>query len=311
MISAKTYSKAISIEHAISLAKENEGKSRFLAGGTDVIVNKYQGNDDSDVLIDISGIAALKEITVSETFLSIGSLVCLEDLQFHSKITELFPLLSEAAHSVASPTIRKTATLGGNLLCENRCSFYNQSEWWREAAGYCLKCNGNTCLATGGTKNCLSKFVSDTAVALISLFANIEVMDSRGKTIIPLENIYSGDGVNPRLLSQDSLIVAIHLPLNESIRAVYKKLRKRETLDFTSLTTSVSIDDTGKIRIVLGGVHTKPVIVDGFMGDDLESLTSQAISNTRLVDNDTYSKSYRKEMIPVFLKRSFKQLGLI
>ncbi|PIZ05633.1 MAG: 4-hydroxybenzoyl-CoA reductase subunit beta, partial [Flavobacteriales bacterium CG_4_10_14_0_8_um_filter_32_5] len=47
------------------------------------------------------------------------------------------------ALSVGSPLIRKTATIGGNVLCENRCLYYNQSEWWRESIGYCLKCDGD------------------------------------------------------------------------------------------------------------------------------------------------------------------------
>lgn len=310
MISTKTYVKATSVEHAISLAKENAGSFRYLAGGTDVIVNKFQGNEDADLLIDISGISELQEITTTETHLIIGSLVCLDDLKKEQNISTYFHVLLEAAHSVASPTIRKTATIGGNLLCENRCSYYNQSEWWREAAGRCLKCNGDLCLVTGGTKNCLSKFVSDTAVALISLNAFIEVNEGNVVTLVPLESIYSGDGVNPRILGKTAIIKSIHIPLHEEFRSAYKKLRKRETLDFTSMTTAVSVNKKDKIRIVLGGVHAKPVVVDGSVNDDPDVLISQVISNTRIVDNDTYSRAYRKEMITVFLKRSFKELQL-
>ena len=242
--------------------------------------------------------------------LVIGAMVSLDELKTHPLITGHFPILCTAANSVASPTIRKTATLGGNLLCENRCSFYNQSEWWREAAGHCLKCNGSVCLATGGNKNCFSKFVSDTAIALISLHTSIEVVDVNGTTILPLESIYTGDGISPRQLAETAIITAICIPLNEGIRGVYKKLRKRETLDFTSLTTAVTLDKTGRIRIVLGGVHAKPVVVDGTKNNDPIALISQAISNTRIVDNDTYSRAYRKEMITVFLKRSLNEMQL-
>jgi len=307
MVSAKAYIIASSVDQAISLAKETEGNFRYLAGGTDVIVNKLQGNDDAALIIDISGIAAHREIIITETHLLIGSLVCLDDLK-EDQIAHRFPILAEAAHSVASPTIRKTATLGGNLLCENRCLFYNQSEWWREAAGGCLKSHGNICLASGGNKNCFSKFVSDMAVALISLDSTIEVTDEKGSSIIPLESIYSGNGINPRQLSNTAIIKSISIPMDDDSRSVYKKLRKRETLDFTSLTTAVTVSKTGRIRIVLGGVHAKPVIVDGSQGDDLNKLISQAISSTRVVDNDTYSRAYRKDMIRVFLNRSFKEL---
>ena len=311
MTQPKTYIKATSVEHALSLAGESSGSFRYLAGGTDVMVNKFQGNDDAGLLIDISGIDALRQVSATETHLVIGALVCLEELAKHSAVAGNFPVLAEAANSVASPTIRKTATLGGNLLCGNRCSFYNQSAWWREAAGFCLKCSGPLCLASGGKKHCFSKFVSDMAVALISLRAGIEISDLRGVIKIPLESIYSGDGINPSLLSNTAIIRAIHIPLHHDFRSVYKKLRKRETLDFTSLTTAVSLDKTGMIRIVMGGVHARPVITDGTGTEDLNSLVSQAVSATRMVDNDTYSRAYRKAMIPVFLERSFRELQLI
>jgi 4-hydroxybenzoyl-CoA reductase subunit beta len=307
MGSSKTYLKASSISHAISLAKETKGSFRYLAGGTDLIVNILQGNDDSALIIDISGIDELKEIAVTETHLVIGSLVCLDDLK-NEIISHHFPIIAQAAHSVASPTIRKTATLGGNLLCENRCSFYNQSEWWREAAGGCLKSHGNICLASGGSRNCFSKFVSDMAVALISLQASMEWVDENGSSTVSLESIYSGDGVNPRRLSKTAIIKSIFIPLDGDTWSVYKKLRKRETLDFTSLTMAISINKAGRIRIVLGGVHAKPVIAEGRKGDDMEKLISQAVSSTRVIDNDTYSRAYRREMIGVFLNRGLNEL---
>ena len=311
MTSPKTYIKAASVTQAISCATGHFGNFRYLAGGTDVMVNKFQGNDEASLLIDISEISDLKGIVINDSFVRIGALTSLEELIVHPLVTRYFPVMAEAVKSVASPVIRKTATLGGNLICENRCSFYNQSEWWREAAGRCLKCDGLICLATGGNKNCFSKFVSDTAVALISLNSSIEVSDNEGVVVTPIESIYTGDGINPHQLNKTAIINAILLPLNEDSRSVYKKLRKRETLDFTSLTTAVTIHNDGMIRMVLGGVHAKPVIVDGLVNDDLAELINQAVSKTRIVDNDTYSRAYRKEMVGVFLKRSFKELQLI
>jgi len=311
MLNEKTYIKASAVEQALSLAREHEGRFRYLAGGTDVMVNRFQGNDTAGVLIDILGIPALKEIFITAGYLVIGALVSLEDLSIHSAVSDHFPVLAEAAKSVASPTIRKTATLGGNLLCENRCTFYNQSEWWRQAAGDCLKSKGFVCLAGGGSKHCFAKFVSDTAVALISLNACVELSDFSGASIKPLESIFTGNGISARGISPEAIIKAIHIPLNHGIRSVYKKLRKRETLDFTSLTTAVTVDKAGNIRIVLGGVHAKPLIVDGKAGDDLQVMITDAVSRSRVIDNDTYSRKYRKDIITVFLERSLKELQLI
>ncbi len=305
----KIFLRPASVNEAISTAKKYEKSFRFLAGGTDVIVNKFQGNDEAACLIDITGIAELRAVLKDENYLKIGALVRLDDLKKHADIKNEFPALLEVAHAVASPMLRKTATLGGNLLCENRCVFYNQSAWWREAVGYCLKCEGDVCIATGGKKNCFSKFVSDTAPVLIALNAQLEITDMNGSAIVPLESIYTGDGLNPRNISKTGMIRSVCLPLGMQYRAVFKKLRPREAVDFTSLTTAVSVDKKGRARIVLGGVDPKPVLVEGITSD-LAGLIKQAVKKARIVDNDFYSRTYRKEMITVFLERSIEELNL-
>lgn len=307
----KTYFRPQSIAAAIELAAKHQDDFRFLAGGTDVLVNKYQETDTSACLIDITGIAALKQIQKTKDSLSIGALVTLDILQKHPDIAAEFPVLIEAAKAVATPVIRKTATLGGNLLCENRCAFYNQSEWWREAVGYCLKCNGDICIATGGKKNCFSKFASDTAVALISMGATLAMQGQNAAYSIPLEEIYTGDGVQSRKLDKTALIISIEIPLHQGIRSVFKKLRRRKTLEFSSLTSVVTTDKHGHIKIVLGGVDPKPVVVAGTTADDKNELIKKAVKKARIVDNDTYPRLYRKEMIAVYLNKSFEELGII
>lgn len=307
MIAEKKYFKTNTVEEAVTIAKANSNFC-FLAGGTDVLVNKFQGTEEATCLIDITGIEELKSVTSEGNFLKIGSLIKLDDLKKHETIAKNCPALLEAAHQAASPMLRKTATIGGNILCENRCSFFNQSEFWREAVGYCLKCEGDVCIATGGTKACFSKFVSDTAPVLISMDAQLEITDETGTKLIPLESIYTGDGINPRSLSKTAIIKNIILPLDRNFKTAFRKLRPREAVDFTSLTTAVTIDHTGTVKIVLGGVDPKPIIVSGNVNDDKEKLIKEAIKKSRIVDNDYYSRSYRKEMIPVFLKQSFDEL---
>src|ERR1035438_10199954 len=158
--------------------------------------------------------------------------------------------------------IVKDATIGGNVLCENRCIFYNQSEWWREAVGYCLKWDGDICIATGGKKACFSKFVSDTAPVLICCDAQLEVTDINGVQYHPLENIYTGDGIKPRNLDKLSLLTGILLPLDDDYKCVFMKLRPRESVDYSSLTTAVSINKSGRVKIALGGVDPKPVVTE-------------------------------------------------
>lgn len=308
MIAENKYLQPGSIQEALAMADEFENDFRFLAGGTDVMVNRWQGNETSSCLIDLSGIYELKQVVKLDNYLSIGSLVKLEELKFHSSIVTEFPALIEAADAVGSPLIRKSATLGGNILCENRCIYYNQSEWWRDAVGFCLKCEGNICIATGSKKHCYSEFVSDTAPALISMDALVEVLDKKGERKMKLEEIYTGEGVQPRNLDKTAIIKSILLPLNQEFRSVFNKLRQRESMDFTSLTTAVSVNKNGKVKIVLGGVDPKPVVVEGTNKSDREELIKQALKGSRAIDNEMFSRNYRREMIHVFLRRSFEEI---
>jgi 4-hydroxybenzoyl-CoA reductase subunit beta len=302
------YVKAASIQEAIDFIHQ-KGVSLFVAGGTDVYVNKQQGTVSADTYIDISGIEELKEIKQEGNILSIGTMVSLENLIKNELIQACFSALQEAASAVATPVIRKTATLGGNILCENRCSFYNQSDWWREAVGYCLKCSGDICIATGGKKNCFSKFVSDTAPVLLACKASVVVIDNQGEREMPLEQLYSGDGINHLTISESTLLKTIKIPIDKSLKVVFKKLRPRKTLDFTSLTTAVSVNQAGNIRIVVGGVDPKPILIEGDRSS-LSELVTMAVKKPRVVENDYYSRKYRKEMIGVYVEDSLKELGL-
>lgn len=310
MNTGSTYRRPLTVAGALQEAEACGGNFRYIAGGTDVLVNRLQGNDTATCLIDISGIEELKRIETNGQTLKIGALVSLDELAEHAIVRGNFPALAEAAQAVASPVLRKTATLGGNLLCENRCIFYNQSEWWREAVGYCLKCDGDICIATGGKKNCFSKFVSDTAVVLIGLNAMIEIGETGGPAVIAVQDLYTGDGVTSKILPPTTLIRSIRIPLDESFACVFRKLRPRRSVDFTSLTTAVSVAGNGRIRIVLGGVDPRPVIIDGNAGEPAGNLIRRAVKKPRIVDNDVYSRNYRKEMIAVFLERSFAELNL-
>jgi len=308
MIAEKKYLQPHSIREALAMTDGLENDFRFLAGGTDVMVNRFHGNENSSCLIDLSGISELKQVKKEDDYLSAGSLVKLSDLKNHQEIKKEFPVLIEAAEAVGSPTIRRSATIGGNILCENRCIFYNQSEWWRDAVGFCLKCEGNICIATGSKKHCYSEFVSDTAPALISMDALIEVVDKNGERTIKLEDIYTGEGVHPRSLERNSIIKSILLPLNQEFRSVFNKLRQRESMEFTSLTAVVSANKNDKLKIVLGGVDPLPVVVEGTLESDREELIKQALKRSRAIDNEMFSRNYRREMIRVFLSKSFEEI---
>lgn len=310
MTKEQLYLLPTTIEEAVQMATSNAGNFKYLAGGTDVMPNRFQGNESSGCLIDLSKLKELKGVQKEGDYLRIGALEPLANLAKYDAIQNEFGALIEAADAVGSPLIRKTATLGGNILCENRCLYYNQAEWWRDAIGLCLKCEGDICIASGGKNQCFSELVSDTAPALISMDAELLIVESNGERRTKLEDIYTGDGVFPKNLSPTAIVVAILLPLNRKFKISFRKLRHRKSLEFTSLTSAVSLDATGKIKIALAGVDPKPVVVEGKIGDDKAALIKKATKSARSVDNDMYSRKYRRNMIDVFLNKSFEELGI-
>jgi 4-hydroxybenzoyl-CoA reductase subunit beta len=310
MISEGIYLQPTTIREAIELAMQYESDFTFIAGGTDVMTNRFQENENASCLVDLSGIIELKGVRKDTDFLRIGALEKLSDLNKYSDIFDEFPALIEAALSVGSPLIRNSATLGGNVLCENRCLFYNQSEWWRESIGYCLKCDGDICIATQGKKACFSELVSDIAPALISMDAELELVERMATRRVKLEAIYTGDGVNPRNMEKLTIVKAILLPLNRGFKTVFKKLRQRKSLEFTSLTSAVTLDTSGRLKIALSGVDPKAVVVVGSVDDDKDVLIKKAIKGARAIDNDMYSRKYRREMIDVFIRQSFEELSI-
>lgn len=311
MIAAeKIFLRPETVSGAIALAIQHGETAKFIAGGTDLLVNRTQGNDHADCLIDLTGIKELCGIKKDTEFLRIGSLAKLNDLQKHEVITNEFPVLAEAARAVGTPLIRQTATIGGNLLCENRCLFYNQSEWWRESAGYCLKCEGDVCIATGGDKACFSEFVSDTAPALMAMSAQLVWQNAEGEQTVFLKDIYTGDGVKPRKIPPASLLKEILLPAGRKFNCVFKKLRLRESLEFTSLTCVVSVDSEKKIRIALAGVDPGPVYIETDSTEDREKLMKRILKASRAVDNDMFSRKYRREMIRTYIEESYSKLGI-
>ena len=161
-----------SVEEAIA-ARHECSDSRFIAGGTDLLVNMRRGLGQPPLLIDLSAIDELGEIALSASGTRIGAMVALGALADHPEIGRRHRALAEAARSIAGPGHRTMATVGGNLCLDTRCIYYNQSEWWRSANRYCLKYGGDTCHVAPQGQRCHAAFTGDLAPALLALVVGV------------------------------------------------------------------------------------------------------------------------------------------
>jgi len=297
------YSRPTSVEEALALAGKAGGGGMFVAGGTDVQTYRKQELEHRQHLIDLCAVESLKQVKVAGNELVIGSMTSLDDLAQSKDARDWCSMISAAARAVASPTIRYTATVGGNLLVSNRCTFYNQSRLWRESAGSCLREIGPTCLATGGTDKCYARNVSDLAPALIALDARIDIVSNNGTRTISLCDIYVADGLRAQGgLEAGAIITAVRITLRP-IRWSFRKLRVRESIDFTSLTVAGTLLSTGTARICMNGISTSPILIECDPATStLAEIQSQARRHCKTVDNDLLPLKHRREMIDVYLE---------
>jgi 4-hydroxybenzoyl-CoA reductase subunit beta len=84
--------------------------------------------------------------------------------------------------SVSTPQLRNAGTLGGNLCLDTRCNWYDQSLFWRQAAGYCMKTHSNVvCRVATSSSRCLATASADTVPALLALDARVTVTGPDGE----------------------------------------------------------------------------------------------------------------------------------
>ena len=126
-------------------ARRKHPESRFIAGGTDLLIDLRHGLSSPVLLIDLSGIDELAEIEIRDHGVRIGAGVTIAALARNPLIAAHHRAVTQAAEAIAGPGHRAIGTVGGNLCLETRCIYYNQSEWWRRANGFCLKKHGVIC----------------------------------------------------------------------------------------------------------------------------------------------------------------------
>lgn len=287
---------------ALTKAGECEKNYIYFGGGTDIQSYHKQGLLLQNNIIDLSEISELHNIDLNDNVLRIGSMVTLDELINSNIITENLPMILKAAKSVATPVIRKTATIGGNLLVMNRCTFYNQSKDWRKAIGSCLRESGDICRVTESKSKCYARNVSDMAPALIVLDAEAIIQNQNSVVTIPLMKLYASNGIHPHQnLNEDGIIVGVKLTPKPG-KWWYQKLRLRRSLDFTSLTVAATVNDDKIARICINGVSMAPVLIK----EELSKLTTdglqkQSIKACKMVDNDFMPLGYRREMLKIYL----------
>ena len=242
----------------------------------------------------------------------------LRAIERSSFLQQHYPVLTEAAATVASPVLRNMGTIGGNICLDTRCLWYNQSLTWRKGCGFCIKKDGDLChVAPGGTK-CWAVFSGDTPPALLCLNAEIEIANSAGIRHVPLRDFYTGLGDNYRKLQPNELVTRIFLPASAAdYQGVYRKLRVRGSIDYPLAGVAVvmkrSNGHVADARIGITAVNPAPLLVKGaselLAGKAVDEALAEAVGDlaaktAKPLTTSALTPEYRREMIRVFTKRA-------
>ncbi len=254
----------VSLEEAVRLKAASAG-ARFLAGGTDLLVNLRRGLGEPTDLIDLTAVADFAVVRRDGEGMWLGAGATLAQIARHPDILASYPIVAEAALAVAGPTHRAAATLGGNLCQDTRCVHYNQSAWWREANDQCLKLQGGKCHVAPKNDRCYATYHGDVAPALMVLDAEAAAAGPAGVRRVKMAELYREDGASHLTLGADEALAAVVLPPQGGRRAAYAKARIRDAIDFPLAGVAAALRREGGVigdlRIAITGTNSAPLAV--------------------------------------------------
>src|SRR5918996_2098433 len=206
------YSQPRSLKQATKALVDLGAEAMLVAGGTDVYPKMKRGQFTPRNLISLRALRELKGIRQTKDGLWIGAGESLTAVSNHPVIAKHLPALAHAAESVSTPQLRNMGTIGGNVLVDTRCNYYDQTFFWRQAVGFCMKKDGDICLVAPGSAKCLAIASSDTAPVLLSLGAEALLVNHQGERRVKLEDLYRDDGIDYSAKAKDEVLKELLIP---------------------------------------------------------------------------------------------------
>jgi carbon-monoxide dehydrogenase medium subunit len=278
------YVKPKRVEEALSLfGSADEGKVRVFAGGTDVIP-KLKGRlmKVPEVLVDLKGVSDLYFLAHDEVSgLRIGALATIFDVAHAQFVKERFPMLSQAAHAIASTQVQNRGTIVGNI--------------------------------------CNAVPSADSAPALLCLGAEVVCLSKTGERAVKMEGFFAGP--NKTVLRAGEIVKEIRVPkMPEGSKGLYLKLSARSKMDLAVVGVGVMVvreDGVFKdVKIGLGAVaptpirarKTEEVLFGAKVSDEvIERAAKVASAESKPIDDHRASAEYRRMMVEVLVRRAIHQ----
>lgn len=316
------YHRPTTLAEALALLRGRED-AMPISGGTDLVPNMKHQLWTPRHLVALRGITEMHGIGIVEGELVIGAGETLASVAASPLVQQTAPSLAAAAGRVGGPQVRNRGTIGGNLCLDTRCTYYNQSWFWRDALGYCLKKDGTVCHVTRVGKKCVAAHSADTPPVMITLGAVADLVSAEGERTVRVEDFFIADGMWNSVRRPDELVVRVRVPLpREGTRMAYRKVRQREAIDYpllsVALSAQVAEDRTvGAMSLVVTALGARPRTVTGLdriaVGNRLqevaEAVAQQAFKQCHPLENIIVDADWRRAMVPVQVRRALAEIG--
>ncbi|NPV78283.1 MAG: xanthine dehydrogenase family protein subunit M [Anaerolineae bacterium] len=263
-----------SLDEASKFLIEHTGEAKPFMGGTDCFVRLRDGAWNLKYLVNVKGLDGTNEIRFDpKNGLTIGAAVPMNKIVSHPDINKHYPLLTEAARTVASYQLRSRATIGGNI------------------------CNASP--------------AGDTIGACIVYGGKLNVHSIKGKRLEPLASFFKGPGKT--VLEPGDIVTSISFPLpppNHVGRYIKLGRNKISDLAIVGVTVLGYPDSNAKsgytFKIALASVAPVPlvplkaeqILADKPLNENIISEAAQAaMDSCTPIDDVRSSARYRKYMI--------------
>ncbi|MBI2161373.1 MAG: xanthine dehydrogenase family protein subunit M [Candidatus Rokubacteria bacterium] len=263
---------------ALAALARLDGEARLIAGGTALVPMLRLGLVKPERLISLHRLPALAEIRTDDGTLRLGAIATLADIERARAVREGWPLLAEAVHRVASPAIRTSGTIGGNL--------------------------------------CYAEAASDPAPALLCLEAEVRVAGPAGERSVPVTGFFRG--FYETALEPGELVTAVRIPaVPAGALSGYVKFTPRSAEDkpLVGVAALITLDTAGRCaeaRIGLAGAAPTPIrahraemVLRGEAPSDttVRAAAEAAAREAEPLSDLMGSADYRREMIRVWVRR--------
>ena len=318
------YHRPGAVDEALELLERHGGDAMPIAGGTDLVPNMKHKLFTPGHLVSLRGLPELRGIERANGTIRIGAGESLAAVAGHEELRARVPSLARACADISGPQLRRMGTIGGNVCLDTRCTYYNQTRFWRKSLGFCLKKEGTDCHVVKGGTRCVAAHSADGATALMTLDATLDIAGPSGRRTVGIEDFFTSDGVWNRRMEPGEILVSIGIPVPAPDRRFsFQKLRIRDSIDFPlmNLAAAAAFDAEERVtmlRMVVSGMGSYPRKVgkleEAAVGNRLDdqvvdAIAQQAFRQSHPLANIPVDSDWRREMVPVLVRRALREMA--